>query len=183
MKKILFSIITVLILSCILVGCREKNIDKYPPPPPIETPEYPDLTPHFPMNVAQRKLLIQEYNDMINRAGLIKYAELGQKMQREGRVKFVVPPRLDSRFNAYANIGAGEIWLNKPMYDRYPRITHQATIFLHELIHIDSKEMTHRGEWWSAQDEFAVWCNENYDYEEISTQSLRQFKFNELVER
>jgi hypothetical protein len=43
------------------------------------------------------------------------------------------------------------------MFERYPTMLDQATIFLHELIHIRSGEVTHLGPWWVAQDQFRVY--------------------------
>jgi hypothetical protein len=95
---------------------------------------------------------------MIEEAGFADYARLGSEMVASGRVKMVSPPELGENFNAFAFVDTDEIWINRPMFDRYPDVVDQATIFLHELIHIKSGECTHNGPWWSAQGEFhAYW--------------------------
>ena len=98
---------------------------------------------------------------MIEEAGFADYAELGSELLAAGRVRIVSPPELDEDFNAYAFINTREIWINEPMFARYPDVVSQATIFLHELIHIQSGECTHSGPWWSAQSEFyTYWHNQ-----------------------
>ncbi|MGC9319601.1 MAG: hypothetical protein ACP5KN_16340 [Armatimonadota bacterium] len=97
---------------------------------------------------------------MIEEAGFPEYAELGRELLADGQVKLVSPPTLEAGFNAFAWIDAREIWINEPMFERYPDVVDQATIFLHELIHIKSGECTHLGPWWSAQSEFhSYWTN------------------------
>lgn len=95
-----------------------------------------------------------EWVEMIAAAGLAEYAALGRRMLDEGRVRIVAPPSLDANYNAFAWLDSNEIWINEPMFERYPDVLDQATIFLHELIHIKSTEQTHLGPWWSAQSEF-----------------------------
>ena len=97
---------------------------------------------------------------MIEEAGFADYARLGSEMVASGRVKMVSPPELGENFNAFAYVDTKEIWINRPLFDRYPDVVDQATIFLHELIHIKSGELTHNGPWWSAQGEFhAYWTD------------------------
>lgn len=102
-----------------------------------------------------------EWIVLLRAAGLQEYADLGQQLTAAGKVIVVAPPTLDADFNAYAWISDREIWINSPMYSRYPDIGHQATIFLHEMIHIKSGESTHTGPWWSIQDQFAVYWREH----------------------
>jgi hypothetical protein len=98
---------------------------------------------------------------MIAQAGFADYAALGSELLAAGRVSIVSPPDLDENFNAYAFINTREVWINEPMFTRYPDVVDQATIFLHELIHIRSGECTHSGPWWSAQSEFyTYWRNQ-----------------------
>ena len=102
-----------------------------------------------------------EWVSMIAEAGFADYAALGSELLAAGRVEIVSPPELDEDFNAYAFINTREIWINEPMFTRYPDVVDQATIFLHELIHIQSGECTHSGPWWSAQSEFyTYWHNQ-----------------------
>lgn len=98
-----------------------------------------------------------QWCELIETAGLEKYAELGRKLEREGKIKFVKPPTLDAGYNAFSWIDEGEIWINSPLFANYPQIRDQAEIFLHELIHIDSGEATHEGPWWSAQAQFRAY--------------------------
>lgn len=98
-----------------------------------------------------------QWIEMIAQAGLSRYAALGSDLVSQGRVRLVAPPTLDANYNAFAWLDSGEIWINRPMFERYPDVLDQATIFLHELIHIDSTEQTHLGPWWSAQSEFRAY--------------------------
>lgn len=113
----------------------------------------------FPANLPNYHTF-DEWLALIRVAGFSEYADLGAQLVSEGKVTVVMPPTLDASFNSYAWISQREIWINSPMFSRYPDIVHQATIFLHELIHIKSGESTHTGAWWSAQDQFATyWRN------------------------
>ncbi len=94
---------------------------------------------------------------MIDEAGLTEYADLGRELLAQGKVRIVSPPELSEPFNAFAWLNTREIWINTPMFERYPDVLDQATIFLHELIHIHSGECTHVGPWWSAQSEFRAY--------------------------
>lgn len=118
------------------------------PAPPTQTSSRPDIPNyHAPT----------EWIEMIATAGLGEYAELGRTMLAEGRVRIVAPPVLDANYNAFAWLDANEIWINEPMFARYPDVLDQATIFLHELIHVKSTEQTHFGPWWSALSEFRAY--------------------------
>lgn len=99
----------------------------------------------------------EEWIALIEAAGLQEYADLGRQLVNEGKVIVVTPGTLDSQFNAFSWISDREIWINPPMFSRYPNVGHQATIFLHEMIHITSGEATHNGSWWSVQDQFATY--------------------------
>lgn len=102
----------------------------------------------------------EEWIALIQTAGLQEYADLGRQLVKEGKVKIVSPPTLDVSYNAYSWNSEEEIWINSPIFSRYPDIVQQATIFLHELIHIKYGEETHNGPWWSAQDQFVTyWRN------------------------
>jgi hypothetical protein len=179
MKKSIYLFLVALLVPMLLIsGC--KNEPQEPKDPPISepepTPEPPpppnitDMTPSFPTNARQEEELLMTYTQMIRSAGFFEYSDIALNMIGNNKIHFVVPPELDSRFNAWADLGRKEILLNKPMYDRYPLITHQATIFFHELIHINTGEITHNGPWWRDQDKFAEWCKETYP--QISTQSV-----------
>lgn len=113
----------------------------------------------------------EQWIALIETAGFQDYADLGRQLVREGKVTVVTPPTLDAQFNAYSWISDKEIWINAPMFTRYPDITQQATIFLHELIHIRSAESTHTGPWWSVQDQFAVyWQTHSLSPQQIAEQ-------------
>lgn len=155
-----FTACVVLLTGTLLVGCggdgqfTDMNIGS--------APAGPDPSPTVSPATAQ----VNEWIDMIEEAGLTEYAQLGRELLAQGKVRIVSPPTLDAGFNAFAWIDIREIWLNTPMFERYPDVLDQATIFLHELIHIRSGECTHRGPWWSAQDEFRVY------YRDTSTTAL-----------
>ncbi len=102
-------------------------------------------------------VVVNEWIEMIDEAEMTEYAQLGRDLAAQDRVRFVSPPTLDANFNAFAHIDTREIWINEPMFERYPDVLDQATIFLHELIHIYSGECTHSGPWWSAQSEFRAY--------------------------
>ena len=110
-----------------------------------------------PYTMTARCEMPNEWIDMIEEAGLPEYAQLGRTLLAQGRVRVVTPPTLHVDINAYAFINTREIWINTPMFERYPDVIHRATIFLHELIHIHSGEATHLGPWWVAQDQFFVY--------------------------
>ena len=99
-----------------------------------------------------------EWIALLEAAGLQEYADLGNQLIRDGKVKVVMPPTLDAQFNAFSWITDREIWINAPMFSRYPNAGLQATIFLHEMIHIKSGESSHAGPWWAVQDQFAAYC-------------------------
>ena len=98
-----------------------------------------------------------EWLALLETAGLQEYADLGRQLVREGKVKVVSPPTLGAQFNAFSWIPEKEIWINAPMFSRYPLLSDQADIFLHELIHIKSGECTHLGPWWSALNQFTTY--------------------------
>lgn len=137
---------SMLISASLMVGCGGAASDVAP----IED----SAGEHQPSAVMQPAAVAEDWADMIEEAGLDEYAELGRRMLHQGRVRFVEPPELEQHFNAFAWINRREIWINEPMFERYPDVLDQATIFLHELIHIKSGECTHNGPWWSAQSEF-----------------------------
>lgn len=147
----------------ILYGCQDGGKPQTPQETPIVYPDYPTNTPHYPLTTMEQKLLVDEYIKIIKKAGFPDYADLAADMQRKRKIIFVRPPGLTEEFNAWADIQTKEIWLNKPMFDRYPHIAHQTTIFFHELIHIKSTELTHFGPWWKDQDVFAMWCKKEYN--------------------
>jgi hypothetical protein len=101
--------------------------------------------------------VVKEWIAMIDEAGMTDYAQLGRELLAQDQVRIVSPPELAPDFNAFAYINTREIHLNTPMFERYPDVLDQATIFLHELIHISSGECTHSGPWWSAQSEFRTY--------------------------
>lgn len=140
---------TVLLTGVYLAGCggAEQAITGGVGAIPSETSPTPDaMTP--------TAAVANEWIEMIDDAGMTEYAQLGRELLAQGRVRVVSPPRLDVSFNAFAYINTREILINTPMFERYPDLLDQATIFLHELIHIRSGELTHSGPWWSAQSEF-----------------------------
>ncbi len=142
----------VLLTGPYLAGCGGAS-------PPVKdgsetTPTEPSRTPDTTTHTAQ---VTNEWIDMIDQAGMADYAQLGRDLLAQNRVKIVSPPTLGERFNAFAHINTREVWINTPMFERYPDVLDQATIFLHELIHIHSGEMTHNGPWWSVQNEFRVY--------------------------
>ncbi|NLE61254.1 MAG: hypothetical protein GX616_23135, partial [Planctomycetes bacterium] len=103
--------------------------------------------------------------DLIEAAGaqnpaFYEYAELGRQLVARDKVVLVSPPTLGAGFNAFAWIEEREIWINEPMFTRYPSVIDQATIFLHEMIHIMTGEVTHAGPAWSLQDEFAMFYSD-----------------------
>lgn len=112
-------------------GCKKAN--------PVRPLWNPKISPH-----------VRVWCDMIAQAGLPDYAAEGKELLRQRDIYLVSPPRLDARYNAFTWFPEAVIWINTPMFDRYPRIADQAEIFLHELIHVRSQEMSHSGPWWSA---------------------------------
>ena len=141
------SLLLAIVATVALTGCGGGGTGDSPGPlaPQSNLPNY-----HSP----------EEWIALIETAGLMDYANLGRELLSEQRVKLVAPPLLDEQFNAYSWIADREIWINTPMFARYPGIVEQATIFLHELIHISSMQSTHTGPAWAAQDQFAVyWRN------------------------
>jgi len=87
--------------------------------------------------------------ELIAQAGLQSYADLGSQVDAARKVILVSPPTLDQTFNAFTWINEGEIWINSPLFARYPDVVDQGEIFLHELIHLSSGETSHEGPWWS----------------------------------
>jgi len=87
--------------------------------------------------------------ELIAQAGLQSYADLGSQVDVARKVILVSPPTLSETFNAFTWINEGEIWINSPMFERYPDVVDQGEIFLHELIHLSSGETSHEGPWWS----------------------------------
>lgn len=152
MKKNLFLFIIVAILVLLFVGCkRHKKVEPTEAPPPQHNNDI----------VNSPEQLVFTWIYLIENAGFNEYAALAKYMMSEGRIKFVAPPMLDADYNAFTWLDTDEIWINKPMFTRYPNVLDQATIFLHELIHIKSREQTHNGPWWSAQDEFLAYYKEH----------------------
>lgn len=105
----------------------------------------------------------EEWIELLEVAGaanptFYEYADLGRQLLANDKVKFVSPPTLGDQFNAFCWIEDQVIWINEPMFARYPDVIEQATIFLHEMIHIKSGEVTHDGPWWSLQNEFETYC-------------------------
>lgn len=123
-----------------------------------------------PQTLTPASAMVNEWIEMIDEAGFCDYAQLGREMLQQGRVIIVSPTTLGDNFNAFAHINTREIWLNTPLFERYPDVLDQATIFLHELIHIHSGEATHNGPWWSHQDEFRVY------YRNLETHANAQFE-------
>ena len=130
------------VLILLLPGCRDH-------PEPV-TP----VQPRPPSVAEQRQAEVGVWCDMIEQAALSEYANLGRRMHAQGRVRFVRPPALDAEFNAFADVRAGEVWINEPMWSRYPDRLDRATILLHELIHLHSGELSHYGPWWADQERF-----------------------------
>lgn len=114
----------------------------------------PGRVPDAPPAPRSTTAVANEWIDMIEEAGLTEYAELGREILRTGSLRIVSPATLNADFNAFAHINTREIWISTLMFERYPSDLDQATIFLHELIHIKSGEITHLGPWWSAQSAF-----------------------------
>lgn len=117
----------------------------------------PGGLPDPPTEMRPTAALANDWIAMIEEAGLCEYAQLGRELLAQDRVRMVAPPMLDADYNAFAHVNTREIWLNRPMFERYPTMLDQATIFLHELIHIRTGEVTHLGPWWVAQDQFRVY--------------------------
>ncbi len=126
----------------LLAGCH----DRQQPVTPAQ--------PRPPSIAEQRDAEVGVWCDMIERAGLSDLAALGRRLHAQGRVRFVRPPLLDAEWNAFADLQGNEVLINEPLWGRYPARIDRATIFLHELIHIDSGEMSHYGPWWAAQEMF-----------------------------
>jgi len=140
---------------CAIAGCHREQT-------PVQGPAMQWRPPENTRAARMRE--VREWLDMIAQAGLTEYAQLGREMLERGAIEVVEPPRLDARFNAWTFLGARpHVWLNAPMWERYPDRIDRATILLHELIHVRSGEQTHLGQWWSAQDEFRRY------YEEVNT--------------
>lgn len=100
----------------------------------------------------------EEWIALIEAAGLKDYADLGRELISLRKIRFVRPPTLMSDYNAYAFVPEHLIWINEPLFDRYPDIVQQAAIFLHEMVHISSGELSHVGPWWGITDDFeAYW--------------------------
>lgn len=115
--------------------------------------------PGGPANLANYQALVQ-WASLIEQAGLPEYAALGRQLSSGGKAIFVSPPTLGETFNAFSWIAQKEIWINSPLFSRYPKATDQAEIFLHELIHLKSGEASHVGPWWSALDEYRQYWSE-----------------------
>lgn len=188
MRKIFLVLCLIPLIICL--GCKDDKPSTNPNQDPIEEPEPPtppsppqieNMTPDFPTNAREEEELLMTYTQMIRSAGFYKEADKGLNMIANNKIFFVTPPELPYKFNAWTDFVRKEITLNKPMYDRYPKITHQATIFFHELIHMNTGEVSHNGPWWSKQDEFAQWCKETYEYDEVSTQSLDNIEIREKI--
>lgn len=124
----------------LLAGCNDRQ-------QPVEPAQ-----PRPPSVTEQRNAEVGVWCDMIEEACLSDLAALGRRLHAQGRVRFVRPPYLDAEFNAFSDLQAGEVLLNEPMWTRYPDRLDRATIFLHELIHLHSGELSHYGPWWAAQE-------------------------------
>jgi hypothetical protein len=135
------NVISFLLVIAICCGCKDHD-NQTPVEPPV------------PSQLELRRTEVVEWLNMMEEAGLKEYAELGRTMLSSSKIIFVRPPYLDAEFNAWADIGERRILINEPMWSRYPERLDRATILLHELIHVHSKEITHAGPWWSAQDDF-----------------------------
>ncbi|MFP4250940.1 MAG: hypothetical protein ACLFU7_14865 [Armatimonadota bacterium] len=142
----------VLLAGIYLTGCGGADLSMGEEE--VTTPSEPTRTPSGTSTI---NALADDWIDMIEAAGMGEYAQLGRELLARGNVRIVSPPELDARFNAFAHINTREIWINTPMLQRYPDVLDRATIFLHELIHIRSGEVTHGGPWWSAQSEFRAY--------------------------
>jgi len=100
----------------------------------------------------------EEWVSLIDAAGFPEYAALGRQLIANRTILLVSPPTLPENYNAYAFIPERRVWINSPMFTRYPNIVQQAAIFLHEMVHIKTGESTHNGEWWAIPDQFeAYW--------------------------
>lgn len=113
----------------------------------------------FPANIANYNPP-SRWIELIEAAGLSEYATLGRQLEAAGKITVVGPAALDESYNAFSWIADRKIWINSPMFGRYPDVMDQAEIFLHELIHIQSGEMSHQGPWWSAQSQFRTWAQQ-----------------------
>ena len=111
---------------------------------------------------------MEELLHLIEMAGIDDYAAFGRSLLRAGKVKIVSPPDLPENYNAYAWIREGEIWINTPMFQRYPNIIDQATIFLHEMVHIKWNIVTHEGPMWHVLSDFRRFYNEAIQGAEVS---------------
>ncbi len=143
--RIRFMLSLATLLSVVLSGCGGGVTAGLP---------HEDAT--FPANLPNYHAP-EEWIALLEQAGLREYAALARELVRDDKVIVVTPAQLDGQVNSFAWITEREIWINAPMFSRYPDIGHQATIFLHELIHIQSGEASHEGAWWAIQDQFAVW--------------------------
>jgi hypothetical protein len=124
------------------------------------SPGYPAEIPNFHSP--------EQWIELIDDAGSVnsafyEYADLGRRLLADGAVKFVSPPTLGEQFNAFCWIDTEEIWINEPMFARYPDVVEQASIFLHEMIHIKTGEVTHDGPCWSLPNEFESYCRNGAD--------------------
>ena len=129
-------ILMVVFISLFLIGCKNDKpaVAQVPIPANYHTPT--------------------SYANLIRIAGFEKYAQISEDIIDKQGVILVQPPTLPENYNAYAFIPKRSIWLNTPMFVRYPTIQEQAAIFLHELVHIASQEQTHNGLWWADVDKF-----------------------------
>ena len=134
--------LTAIAIVLVLAGCKERR-------EPVEPAQ-----PRPPSVAELRNAEVETWCDMIEEACLSDLAALGRRLHAQGRVRFVRPPYLDTEFNAFADVRAGEVWINEPMWSRYPDRLDRATILLHELIHLHSGELSHYGPWWAAQEMF-----------------------------
>jgi hypothetical protein len=99
-----------------------------------------------------------EWIALIEAAGFQEYADLARELLTQRKIRFVRPPTLMSNYNAYAFVPERMIWINEPLFERYPDIVQQAAIFLHEMVHVSSGELSHVGPWWKTTDDFeAYW--------------------------
>jgi hypothetical protein len=160
LRGVVFTL-AVLLTGAHLAGCggASKPIDESSGATRAETPR--TSGPMTPTSA-----VANEWIEMIEDAGMPEYAQLGRELLEQGRVRIVSPPTLEWRFNAFAHINTRQVWINTPMFERYPDMLDHATIFLHELIHIRSGEITHNGPWWSTQSEFRVY------YRDLETSAL-----------
>ena len=131
--------ILITVLTLFLVGCKQNQ--------PAPTPIPPPANYHSPTACV----------NLIRLAGFEAHAKIIDGMIAAKKIILVTPPTLNDSINAYAWIPQKEIWINTPLFARYPDIREQASIILHEVIHIESQEQTHEGPMWKDIQVFEVY--------------------------